>query len=393
MRVLMLTHNQMGLGGSYARAFAIARALAAIGHQITLVASRRLPGLRPHVDLIDGVRLIQCADIFPSEMRHGGLSPMDILGRLGIVARGNIDIIHALDHRPAVAIPALVGRRWRGIPFVSDWADLWGKQGIANHRHGLAGHLIGQFDDFLEDRLHAQADAVTAITKSLTERAQQLGIPAERIRLVQVGANSDLIKPLPKQEMRRKLGLPVDVPIAVHIGFSNYDEELLAQTFIRVAAQSPRCLLVMAGSRLPLLDALVREARLSQQIRHFGTVPYEQLPEILSCGDLMLLPYSQRAVNLGRFPNRFGDYLAAGRPIVTNRTGELGQLVELENIGIATEDNPVAYAQGILHLFDQPALCDAMAQRARHLAETRLSWTRIAEEIDSLYRILSETRV
>ena len=393
MRVLMMTHNMAGLGGSFMRAHSLAKSLVVLGNHVTLIASRRLPGRHRIEEEIDGVRVIQMADLLPERVRHGGLSPLDLAGRVKH-ADGPYDIIHGFDHRPSVSIPALLMRQRRQIPYVADWADLWGRGGIAEQSDSVIRRLLGWADHHWERFAHAHADAVTVVTRNLAGRAEQLGIPVRRIRLIQVGANGDVITPLSKTDMRIKHGLPEDAPIAVHNGFAPYDARLLADTFAILAKRNPRVILLLTGCRLPYLHELAEAAGFSDRVRHLGVVPYSRLGEILACGDVMLLPFSDRSVNAARYPNRVGDYLAAGRPIATNPTGDLGEMVRSEGIGIVPEAEPEAFAAAIDQLLANKESQQQMGLRARKLAETRLSWSALAKQLDELYRdLLSERGV
>jgi glycosyltransferase involved in cell wall biosynthesis len=302
--------------------------------------------------------------------------------------RSDFDVIHGFDHRFSVSIPALVKRRWGGIPYVADWADLWGWEGIAGERRGLSGRALGWADHVWERETHRRADAVTAISSDLAARARTLGVASERIRLVQVGANVDQIRPLPKDAMRIKHGLSPGVPIVVSIGFAPYDAALLAETFAVLAHQDRDVLLILTGGEMVDVKVVAAAAGVLDRVRHLGCVPYEMLGEVLACGDVMLLPYSNRSVNAARYPNRFGDYLAAGRPIATNPTGDLGPVIAAEQIGVTAEDHPEAFAAAILALLRDPARCEIMGRCARNLAETRFSWRTIASPLEVLYQEL-----
>jgi hypothetical protein len=111
MRVLMLTHNMAGIGGNYQRAWSIARGLSGREIEVTLLASRRIPGPRRIESDVSGCRIIQMGDLFPRRLRHSGLSPMDVAGRLAFIRSHPYALVHGMDHRPAVSIPALAGRR------------------------------------------------------------------------------------------------------------------------------------------------------------------------------------------------------------------------------------------------------------------------------------------
>ena len=392
VRVLMLTHNMAGIGGSFMRSASLAGALVELGHEVTLLVSRREIGLRRIETVQEGVRILQMPDLLPQRVRHGGLSPIDLSARCRFVLSERFDLIHGFDHRPAVSLPALLGRRRRRVPYVADWADLWGRGGIADERTRFGGRLLGWLDHRAENTVHRRADAVTAITTELAGRARALGVPHERVRLVPVGANTKAIVPLPKAEARAKLGLALDRDVVVHIGFAPYDAQLLTETFAALARRNPRALLVLSGGRMRIAEELLDRAGLGERMVHFGVVPYERLGEVLACGDVMLLPYSDRSLNRARYPNRVGDYLAAGRPIATNPTGDVGRMVRDEGVGLVADAEPEAFAGAIQGLLEDAPLREEMGRRARHLAETRLSWRSMAVPLEGLYQELMAGR-
>ena len=383
-RILMLTHQCAGVGGSYMRAVSLARPLIEMGYDMTLIASRAYPGLTTRKSDWHGVHIIEMPDILPWRIRNAGLSPIDLASRLTHVWRGHYDLFHIFDHRPAASLPAL----WRlnqNIPVVSDWSDLWGFEGFSEHRHEFMSVFLKWIDNSLEPYVHNKGSAVTAISEDLKKRATQLKVPSERVLLTQVGSNSDIIRPMDKAESRIKYGIPLDCPVVAYCGFSSLDMELLVDSFLKLVRLIPNVYLIMTGAQIPAFDEVMRQHGTNQQVRHFGAVPYEQLGEILSCGDVMLLPYLNTTVNIARFPNRFGEYLAAGRPIATNRVGDHAVIVEQEQIGIATRPDAQSFAEGIASLLEMPNQLDEMGKRARLLAETRFTWKAIAAPVAKLY--------
>ncbi len=62
---------------------------------------------------------------------------------------------------------------------------------------------------------------------------------------------------------------------------------------------------------------------IGNELYEFGWVDYKIYSEVLSCADLFLLLQKDNNINKARWPNKVGDYLAAGRPILVNKMGEL----------------------------------------------------------------------
>ncbi len=233
---------------------------------------------------------------------------------------------------------------------------------------------------------------MTVISSDLERRAEALGVPPERIRRITVGANDDLFRPQPAGEARARFGLPSDALVLVHTGFAPFDDWLLAHTFAELATAEPRAHLLMSGRRCPLVEERAAAVGAANRVVHVGAVPYRELGSVMACGDVMVVPYTAQPHNEARFPNRAGDYLAAGRPIATNPTGDLGRLVTTERIGIVAPETPEAFAREILDLLRQPSVRDEMGTRARVLAETTHSWRAVAARVGELYDELAGVR-
>jgi glycosyltransferase involved in cell wall biosynthesis len=377
----MLVHNTINRG-TFNRAHSLARHLVKRGHEVKLFAGADTHG-KSKTRNIDGVTVIESFDPLPRRARESGLSPFDLFGRVRNLWRQRCDIFHCFDHRPAVSLPGLFFARTQRVPCIFDWADLWGFEGIASERGRLLRISLGVVDQCLENTVRLWADGLTVINTALRDRAQaRFSAP---IHLLPVGANSDLIKPLPKSESRRRLGLPENASIAVHTGQAPYDAVYLAQSFVELAGTHPGALLVVAGGSFPILKRVLTEAGLLPQLVQFGMLDRDGLATVMACADVLLLPYTNRAVNRFRYPNKLGDYLAAGRPIVTNSTNDLGRLVADERVGLIAEDTPESFAGAIKQLFDDESLREELGRRGRELAESKLDWGFLAAGLERFY--------
>lgn len=385
MRILLLTHNAAGIGGSYQRAWGLGRAMAARGHEVCLMASRARLGVRPRAMVEDDVRIWQAADVFPFRIRHAGLSPLDVIGRLTEAARCPVDVVHSFDHRPACSLVAWRARRRGGALWVADRADRWGFQGIAGQRRAIPRLTLGWFDEVLERSLYRHADGVTAASRELGEEVISGGLARDRVAWTPPGANPDLVRPMAKEEARRRYGIPAQAFAVGHIGFAGYDEDLLAESFARLAARQPSAILVTSGRPGEVFRKTLRAYGVHDRWRDLGVVPYRDLGAVLACCDVLLLPYRDRPVNRGRFPNKLADYLASGRPVVANPTGDVADLVRQEGFGLLAEEAPEAMAAAASQLFEKPELREEMGRKGRALAEGRLGWPSLAAAVERLY--------
>jgi glycosyltransferase involved in cell wall biosynthesis len=331
------------------------------------------------------VTVVEAGGLLPDRARHGGLSPLDLVNRILFMARAEFDLVHTFDHRPAVSFAAFVVSRLRRRPWVADWCDLWGREGLGGLRTPVERALLTPADERLEQWTVGKANAVTVVSTELQRRAQVGGRRSEDILLLPPAANDDLIRPQPIDEARRACFVPRDRPVLVFSGYTRLGSALLGEAFARVVQRDPSVLLIMAGGELPDFDRIVSGYGLDESVIRFGEKSHLELSGILACGDVMLVPYPDQPVNRAGFANKLADYLAAGRPIATNRTGDLGALVTERSIGVATADDPAAYADGICRLLEDGGLRAEMGQRARRLAETSFSFRARAEALEELY--------
>lgn len=133
------------------------------------------------------------------------------------------------------------------------------------------------------------------------------------------------------------------------------------------------------GENTQLHDPELREAIVS-----FGRVPFHKLPLYLGACDAYVLPMRNNVVNRTRWPNKFGDYIAAGRPVLCSPVGDVARFVESNQCGILWRDSS-ELASGIEYLMDNPVEASVMGGHARMLAEGELSWATLARRFADLY--------
>jgi glycosyltransferase involved in cell wall biosynthesis len=89
------------------------------------------------------------------------------------------------------------------------------------------------------------------------------------------------------------------------------------------------------------------------------------------------------------------DALAAGRPVVINVGGWLGETVEGNGCGVVVDpERPESLADAVCALAADPARCREMGWRARALGEREFGRDRLADRLESvLLRAASDSRV
>lgn len=393
MKILFLNHNVIWRS-TFFRCLQFGKQLVANGHTVDLLTISPTSRTQFSEQEIEGVHVIETPDLLFGIGRTGW-DPYDTMRRNAFLKRRRYDLVHAFDCRPVVILPAIRQAKRDGATLLTDWADWWGRGGVIEER---SNKLIKVFfegtETYFEEHYRTQADGLTVISQALGERAKKLGVRPERIAHIHSGADTEHIRPMDKAQARESLGLPVDAPIVGFTGFVHYDLTLLLSAFDVLAKQRPDVRLLITGKPSPLVRQYAERGNWSDRVLHAGIVSYADLPRYLSAVDLNALPFADKQANRGRWPNKIGDYLSAGRPVVSNPTGDIQDLFTRYDIGTLTDESPEAFARGMATILDDPAHAQAQGVQARQVAEHELSWPNLTQRLEEHYsRIRGEARV
>lgn len=382
MRLLYLNHNVRGRG-TYVRAFALGRQLAAAGHDVTLVTTSPVARLRAQMHLSEGVHVIEMPDLWWGPARTGW-DPYNTLRRMQLLRNARFDLVHAFDSRPAVILPALRAIRAAGAPLVMDWADWWGRGGRIQERSGwIVRTLFGPVETWFEEAFRGRAAGATVICSALADRLAALGFPIDRILHVPNGCPEPT--PLSRDAARAMLGLDADAPLLVHVGVIMHpDLELLKEAFARARAREPRLRLVLVGNTSRPADELQAPG-----IEATGRVPESLLRRWIAAADAGVLPMLDTIGHRGRWPAKLSDYMSAGIPTVVTDVGDVADLVRTHGIGWVAAAEPGALAEtmgAVLAAADRAARGAAAAI----LAAGPLSWRNVAAAVESFYLQVSK---
>lgn len=379
----MLNHNVIWRSTFY-RAFYFARELASRGHRVTVATISRDRLLTPKRTELEGVTIIETPDVGVSLARTGW-DPWDSLFRAAYFQRERFDLVHGFDCRPVVLGPSL-WMRLQGIPWVSDWADWWGRGGAISERKSWIGRVaFAPLETFLEERFRWLANQVTVTSSALHERCLRMGLVKDRVHYLPSGANVRTIGVRDRAESRRALGLPLDAPIACFVGYVQYDLELTVRAFELVRRRLPAARLLLVGPHHKPSRRLIRELQLTDAVIDAGPQPFAAVETHLGAADVLLMPMSDNLMNRARGPIKLGDYMAAGRPIVANPVGDLVGTFQRHDIGSLVPDTPEAYGGAITELLADPARAERLGRNARAAAESCYAWSRYAPQLEAIY--------
>ena len=387
MRILYVTPISHR-AGTWFRCFHLARELVRLGHEVTLLKTSMDRRVVPNAWVEEGVRIVDSPRFWGSRWSRGNTRlPSDLLYRSLVVLRERWDVAHAFSHHLNAVWPALLAKQTGRVQRVFlDWDDLWTRGGIYGDRPTTPiARLSHDLDALSEVHSKRLCDGVTVVSAYLRELSVQDGVPPERIHMLGNGCPIDEIRPGDRRAARERLAIPQDRPMAVFVGYGQYDIDLVLDALRILRARHHPLFVCFTG---PHPDKTMEAARArgltERDVRAAGVVPYQDMIAYIHASDVGLLPYADKPLNWARWPIKLGDYLAAGRPIATNDVGEMARMVRDHDVGVVTAPTAPAYADGLATLLGRanPA---SMESHARAVAE-QWSWRRLAKDAERLYQ-------
>ncbi len=391
MKILMISHHRWSR--SDLRAVPLARELVQLGHSITLMVISDFENLKFKITEVDGIKVVHCPDLTIGKLRSGW-DPVSIFRRKKWLRENldDFDLVQAFETRPATIHPALYVARQLDIPLFIDWIDWWGRGGLITvNRPGWYQLFCGGLETFYEEKFRPCAQGSTVISRGLLKRAIDLGVEEDSILHMRNGVDLEFFKPLDLQQARKKVGIDWSGGI---VGVSGADVvadmKIAVDGFKHAVDHGLSAKLLLMGHAAAMLRGHVESLGLRSDVIDVGFVDREDYPVYVTASDLFVVPFPEKTYNLGRWPNRFGEYMAAGRPVIFNPYGDLADFQGDEAPGIACEHSVDAMAAGIRELIDNRVLWDQKCTSARRYATTHLGWRSLTETLERHYHSVLE---
>jgi len=177
------------------------------------------------------------------------------------------------------------------------------------------------YNYFMESSIKALPKANHLVCVSNWSRLELLNIFKEldpnKVSVVYNGLDHKVFYPRSKNESRKKLGLPLDRPIILHLGSEIPRKQipLLIRSFKELKNKYSDALLVRHGEKKGETELLIRELGLENDIAYYGYTSEDDLPYFYSAADVLVQPSAEEGFC---FP--VIEAMACGLPVVaTNR--------------------------------------------------------------------------
>lgn len=365
--------------GCHVRILEEARAAIGCGVELRLVTyhiGRDLPGFP--IDRIPGIPWYRKLEAGPS-WHKPYLDLLLLLKALQVARTFRPDLIHAHIHEGAF-IGVLLKKLLR-VPLLFDCQGSLTAE-ITDHRFVRPGSLLQRLFARLERWINLGSDFIVASSGPTVELLVSQGVPRERVQALLDGVDTEVFRPLPKEQIRARLGLPAGRPIVGYLGILNAYQgvDLLLEAAALLRAQGAKLHFLIMGFPEDRYREKAQRLGLSEMVTFTGRVPYEQAPLYLSAADLAVSP----KVSLTEANGKLFNYLACGLPTVVFDTPVnreiLGEAALYAKFGDAGE-----LAGAIGRLAGDHELREELGAEGRERALSEHSWKARGRELVGVY--------
>lgn len=384
MRILYFhQHFSTPKGASGIRSYEMAQALIRRGHQVTMVCGSyglgrtglegpfkggRRNGLVNGIDVIEFDLSYSNSDGF---LRRTWLFVRFALLSMGLALTASYDRLFATTTPLTASLPGIAARWLRGKSFVFEVRDLWPE--LPRAMGVIRNPLVLGLMSALEWASYRSAHRLVGLSPGIVDGIARLGVDRARVAMIPNGCDLGIFAGADTPPWRPS-GVAASDLMAVFAGThgqaNGLDAVLAAASVLKVRGRADiKIVLIGEGREKLRLEARAHDQGLDNVLFH-APIDKALLAGLMAATDLGLQCLANvPAFYYGTSPNKFFDYIAAGRPVLINYPGWVADLIRDANCGFAVlPDDPDAFGDVLEQAADDRAKLRRMGENARTLA-------------------------
>lgn len=280
-------------------------------------------------------------------------------------------LVHTHGQRPDILHAGLARRQ--GIPTVT---TIHGSSRPAWERDRYG---------WLHNRLLRRFDAVIPVAGSLVPGLLEAGVRQDRIHVVP-NARDDRLRPLPRTEARRVLGLTGEAFVLGWIGrlIPIKGPDIFMEALALLGDVQFSVSIVGDGPELPRLRTMADRAGIQDRIRFHGRV--DGAGRVMAAFDAFVLSSRSEGSPMVLF-----EAMAAGVPIVAARVGGVPDTVSDEEAVLVTPEDPAELAARLRDVVQGKLDLETRAARASQRLEADFGMDQWLARHEEIYQIVART--
>jgi glycosyltransferase involved in cell wall biosynthesis len=385
-------------GKTGTRSYEFARHLTKKGHRVTMITSGLHNAQFPvegdnkyAIAETDGIKVVSIAagynDPYDGTAMPGWRRMLKFYEFAWLAAKVGMkldrpDVVFATHTPLTVGLAGIKLSRHFKVPFVFEVRDIW-PDALVNVG-ALKNPLIIWWLRRMAKKIYAAANHIVALSPGMKEAVVRTGVSEKKITMIPNSSDLELFRPdLNGSASRSRLGLGSRFAAIYFgaMGFANGLEYLIEAA--RILSERGRDDIVIVlhgdGGKKSELKKMAGDYKLTNVVFSDLVPDKNEVAQIIAACNACLVIYRATKEHTWS-PNKMFDALAAGKPVLINVPGWLGETIEKHNCGKCVDSNrPQNLADALEELADNPQMCREMGINARSLAEQKFSRAKLAD--------------
>ena len=393
--------TRKGMTGT--RSYEFARYLVSKGHRVTMITSGLanrefpVPEGRQYAEFeTEGINVVAIAAAYNNPQVGTGMSGSQRMLKFYHFAWSACrvgkklpapDVVFATHTPLTIGLAGLTLGQHFKVPFVFEVRDLW-PEALVNVG-ALKNPLAILWLERMAKKIYTGAKHIVALSPGMKERIVRTGVSAGKVTVIPNASDLELFSPdVDGSVEHQRLGLG-DRFAAIYfgaMGLANGLEYVIEAARILAERGNNKIVFVLHGSggKRAELEKMASKYELTNVIFNNLVPDKEQLARIVAGCDVCMTIY-RAAKEHTWSPNKMFDALAAGKPVLINVPGWLGETIEKNKCGRCLDaDRPQMLADALEELAADRELCRRMGKNARELAEREFDRVKLANRLENV---------
>ena len=302
-----------------------------------------------------------------------------------------IDVVIGTSPQFFTVISACALAKFKRVPFVFELRDIW-PASITAVGAMKRGWII-KFLEKLELFLYRQADLIISVTHSFKLELQNLGVSANKIKVVLNGVDLSKYKPLPEKDKAfaeefQLQGKFVAGYVGTH-GLAHALDTIIEAAELLKGEDDIRIVFAGGGADRARLEKLV-EARDLSNVVMIPKQPKENMPKIWSLCDISLVSLKDTPLFSAVIPSKIFESMAMSLPVIISvPEGESTQIIRTQKAGLVIPpENSNSLSEAVLNIKKDINLYRDLANNSRLAANNFNRKTLAIEMLDHIKKLV-----